>query len=132
VKDSLTNWKELVDEISEDRRSGKRIRLNFSIEITGFDRAGRLFVERTRTQDISEIGCRFDLLTPVERGNVIAIKLLPPGKAALPEEKPLLFEIMWTAARAIGLTVGARKLQDDKIWKVTFPPANQSSEPPAK
>jgi len=132
VKDSLTNWKELVDEISVDRRSGKRIRLNFSIEITGFDRTGRLFTERTRTQDISEIGCRFDLLTPVERGNVIAIKLLPPGEAALPEEKPLLFEIIWTVTRAIGWTVGARKLQDDKIWKVTFPPANQPSEPPAK
>ena len=132
MKSSLTNWKELVNEITVDRRSGKRLRLNFSIEITGFDRTGRLFTERTRTQDISEIGCRFDLHTLVEPGNVIAIKLLPPGKAALPEEKPLLFEIIWTITRTIGWTVGTRKLQDDRIWKVTFPPANQSSEPPAK
>ena len=132
MKESLTNWKELVNEIAVDRRSGKRLRLNFLIEVTGFGRTGRLFTERTRTHDISEIGCRFDLLTPVERGSVIAIKLLPPGKAALPEEKPWLFEIMWTVTRAIGWTVGARKLQDDKIWKVSFPPANQSSEPAAK
>jgi hypothetical protein len=132
VNDSLTDWNELVNQITVDRRSGKRLRLNFSIEITGFDRSGRLFTERTRTEDISEIGCRFDLLTPVERGNVVAIKLLPPGKATLPEEKSLLFEIIWTVARTIGWTVGTRKLQGDKIWKVTFPPANQSSEPPPK
>ena len=132
MKDSLTDWNELVNEISVDRRSGKRLRLNFPIEITGFDRAGRFFTEQTKTADISEIGCRFDLLTPVESGNVVAIKLLPPGKATLPEEKPLLFEVVWTVARTIGWTVGTRKLQGDKIWKVTFPPANQSSEPPAK
>ena len=132
MKDSLINWDEVVNEISEDRRAGKRLRLNFSIEMTGFDRTGRLFTERTKTDDISEIGCRFDLLTPVERGAVVAIKLLPPGYATLPEEKPLLFEIMWVVARTNCWTVGTRKLQGDKIWKVTFPPANQSPKPSAK
>ena len=49
MKDSLTDWNELVNEITVDRRSGKRLRLNFSIEITGFDRTGRFFTERTKT-----------------------------------------------------------------------------------
>lgn len=132
MKDSLTVWKELVNEISLDRRSGKRLRLNYSIEITGFDQSGRLFTERTRTADISEFGCRFDLLTLVERGSVLAIKLLPPGNTTLPEGKPLLFEIMWIVSREDGWTLGARKLQGDKMWKVSFPPGNQSSEPTAK
>jgi hypothetical protein len=121
VKDSLTNWDEMVNEIVVDRRSGKRLHLNFSIRITGFDQIGHPFTERTRTEDISETGCRFDLLTPVKRGSVVTIELLLPSNIKLPEEKPGLFEIVWTVARTIGWTVGTRKLIGDKIWKVTFP-----------
>jgi hypothetical protein len=132
VKDSLTNWEELVNEITVDRRSGKRLWLNYSIEVTGIDRSGRLFTEQTKTQDVSELGCRFSLLTAVEPGNIVAIKLLPSGKATVPEEKSLLFEVIWTVARTSGWTVGTRKLQNDKIWKLTFPPAKKSSEPPTK
>jgi hypothetical protein len=132
VKDSRTNWHELAIQVATDRRSGKRLRLNFSIEVTGLDRTGRFFTERTKTGDISKTGCRFDLRTPVKRGDVVAIKLLPPRKAKLPEERPLLFEIVWAVSRKTGWTVGTRKLQDDNIWKVIFPPANQSSEPSAK
>ncbi len=122
----------MVSEISVDRRSGRRLRLKFSIEVTGLDRAGRLFIERTTTQDISEVGCRFDLYTPVECGNVVAIKLLPPRKVTLPEQKPLLFEIVWAVSRTRGWTVGTRKLESDNIWKVIFPPANPNSKPQRK
>jgi hypothetical protein len=133
VNRTLTDWKELVKEISLDRRSGKRLRLNFLIEIVGFDPTGRLFTEQTKTLDISEFGCRFDLHTPVRSGNVLALRLLPPAKSTLPEGNPLLFEVIWSVSRRTGWTVGTRKLQDDKMWKVvTFPLANQSSKPAAK
>jgi hypothetical protein len=128
VNSSLTNWDELVDEVSRDRRSGKRLQLSFVIEITGFDRTGRLFTERTKTVDISEFGCRFDLHTPVKTGNVVALRLLPPSKESLPKGKPSLFEVMWSVSQRGGWTVGTRKVQNDEMWNVvTFPPTDKSS-----
>ena len=52
----LTEWELLSREVMQDRRKGKRVCLTFPIEVSGFDRSGRLFSERTVTQDISEAG----------------------------------------------------------------------------
>ena len=52
------------------------IPIEFSMEVSGFDHAGRFFTERTSTVDASFCGCKFHLRTPVEKGTVVAIRLL--------------------------------------------------------
>lgn len=124
---SLTDWAALSKQASQDRRKGKRLSLNFPVEVSGFDRTGRMFCERTTTLDISEAGCRFQLQTPLEREDVVAIKLLSP-RSNRHAAKPTLFRIIWVAREAEGWAVGALKLQQDNPWHVTFPPSNPKKD----
>ncbi len=125
--ETLTEWEKLSREVQQERRKGKRVPLTFPIEISGFDRTARLFSERTKTTDISEVGCRFlAKKTRLAPGDVVAIKLLSRGDEQSSASKPLLFQIIWVQRELEGWTVGALKLQPENIWHVTFPPANQT------
>src|SRR5262249_16639099 len=101
------NWDELARAASTERRRGKRLNLVYAIEIRGMNSAGECFIERTKTQDISEFGCRIETEMPLSRGDVIAIKLLAPDAE---DSEPQLFEIIWTLRDPTGGTAGARKL----------------------
>jgi hypothetical protein len=132
MSEAHTNWDDLIKDASLDRRKGKRLFLNYSIEIRGFDRAGRLFAAHVRTEDISESGCRLRTPLRLEHGDVITVKLNVPPGSGLPEEQPRLFEIVWVNRDENGCTAGARKLQDGKLWRVTFPPADSSPKHSSK
>jgi hypothetical protein len=108
-------------ETAVDRRQAKRIPISFPIEISGFDDAGRLFRECTVTTDVSEQGCKFDLLRELKRGSVVAIQLVSRTGERLDKSKPLLFEIAWADASVRGWTMGASKLQPENIWHLAFP-----------
>jgi PilZ domain len=105
-----------------DRRQGKRVVIAFPIEISGFDSAGRIFRERSVTSDVSEQGCKFDLLRELKGGDVIAIQLVSPGKDRPEKSPPLLFEVAWVCPSTHGWAVGASKLQPENIWHLIFPP----------
>jgi hypothetical protein len=105
-----------------DRRQGKRVAIAFPIEISGFDAAGRIFRECSITSDVSEQGCKFDLLRELKCGDVIAIQLVPPGGGRPEKSKPLLFEVAWVSPSSHGWTLGASKLQPENIWHLIFPP----------
>jgi len=105
-----------------DRRRGKRVVIAFPIEISGFDAAGRIFRECSVTSDVSEQGCKFDLLRELKGGDVIAIQLVSPGKDRPKKSKPLLFEVAWVCPSMHGWTLGALKLQPENIWNLIFPP----------
>lgn len=110
-----------------DRRKAKRLFLNFSVEISGVDRKGHRFVERTKTEDISDRGCRLFTTVPLTCGDLINIRLLIPEGTTLPEESAQQFEIMWVAPARTGWSIGARKVLGGKIWKVSFPPPRPTS-----
>ncbi len=120
-----TEWEALSQQVGRDRRKCKRVPLVFAIEVSGFDRTGRLFSECTTTSDISDTGCRFQLKTQVQRGDVVAIKLLSRRKDQLPSSKPLLFQIAWVAAATEGWDAGALQLQHENFWHMVFPPNNR-------
>ncbi len=126
-----TDWELFSHEVMEDRRKGKRVTLTFPIEVSGFDRTGRLFSERTVTLDISEAGCRFHLKTQIERGDVVAVKLLSRRDLSLPPARPLLFQVIWIDREEDGWVAGALKLQPEDIWHMAFPPSNHPKTPPA-
>src|SRR5713226_2833225 len=117
-----TDWEALSEEASQDRRKGKRIPLSYRIEVTGFDRAGRLFAEHTTTSNISEEGCRFVVKTPLQRGDVVAIKLMSREPSLPPQNRSLLFQVAWIAREQDGWAVGALKLQPENIWHTACHP----------
>jgi len=129
--DGATDWHRLSLETLQDRRSGKRVQLVFPIEVSGFDRTGRLFSEKTKTLDISETGCRFLLKTPLVGGDVIAIRSITKTDSSPAVRKAVLFQVMWASREENAWAVGALKLQAEKIWRVAFPPST-SSEPSAR
>lgn len=122
---AVTEWEQLSQEIHQDRRKGKRVPLTFPIEVSGFDPTARLFMERTVTTDVSEVGCRFQVKTQLSRGDVVAIKLLNRGSGPSTACKPLLFQIVWVRRDSEGWTAGALMLQPENIWHIDFPGATQ-------
>jgi hypothetical protein len=132
MKQSLKDSIEVTSERDVDRRRAKRLYLNFSVEISGVDRSGCAFVERTKTEDISDTGCRLFTTIPFKRGDLLDIKLVPPYGEKLPQENAWPFEIIWAKPTKSGWSVGARQIHGEKIWKVLFPAVKRSSETPAK
>jgi hypothetical protein len=116
-----TDWAALSEAIQADRRNGKRVSMSFPVEVTGLDNSGRLFVEETVTSDISETGCRFALRTKLVRGAVVAVRLLARLRPDPAAGKPILFEIAW--ARLVGgeWIAGAKMLQAENLWHMSFP-----------
>ncbi len=117
------DWEELSLEASQDRRRERRIPLSFPIEVSGFDRSGKYFAERTMTLDISESGCCFRLSTQVERGAMVALKVVSRGNSKALPDRPLLFQIARLTQDGDGWTYGATKLQPESLWCVAFPAA---------
>jgi hypothetical protein len=132
VNHTLKDSNELANQLVHDRRKGKRLFLNFSIEITGFDLKGNPFVERTRTEEISESGCCLSTRVPLKCGDLLDIKLASPGGEMSPEESAHQCEVLWVTEGKTGWSVGVRTLQREKIWKVSFPPSKSSFEPHSK
>ncbi len=129
MNNSLGYSTEPVNEPAHDRRKSKRFFLHFSIEITGFDQNGRPFVDRTRTENISESGCNLITSVPLQCGDLLNIKLIPPAGETLPEEDAHPFEVVQSSKEGAGWRTGVRQLRQEKVWKVSFPPRNPASEP---
>ena len=108
------------------KRREDRLPVSIPVEITGIDRVGHLFTERTLVEDVTEIGCRFNTRTQMQCGEIVAVKPLEPGKKSMTREELQLFEIVWAAHHQAGCTVGARKLQGEKLANAKFPLLNSS------
>jgi hypothetical protein len=123
-----TDWEFIARETVSNRRRGKRVNLRYPVEVTGFDRAGKLFCENTVTTNVSATGCRVELKENVERGNTVAIKMLVKNSAPdAPVSKPQMFQIIWRARKNNVWVVGALKMTGDKFWQVDFPPQPQAA-----
>lgn len=127
------NWEELGIEANRDRRKETRIPLAIAIEVTGFDVEGKFFSDATKTVDISERGCSFWLKRKVERGGIVAIKVIAKGRKHSADQRPFLYQVARTTANGEGWMTGAAKLQTESIWFVAFPKsAKRSAESPAQ
>lgn len=115
-----------------ERRTERRILVNVAVEVTELDAQGHPFSERTFIEDVSDLGCRFSTRGAVHQGDTIAMKILGPNGASLPDEQPRYYEIMWVAPKKQGSTVGARVIQGEKLANLKFPPQNGGPKPGAK
>ena len=131
-KTSSPNEVELPGESAKERRRGKRLYLNYSIEMSGIDYNGQPFIERTKTENISDTGCRIRTEVHLKAGDTVDVRLILPEDAKPSTEEARRFMVMWVARRPSGWSIGARMVQPGKFWKVTFPASKKSSEPSAK
>ncbi len=129
---TLKYSKDVRNTATIDRRRGKRLFLNYSVEISGVDEEGRTFVERTRTEDISDTGSRFHTHVPLRCGERLEIKVIPPAGLNFTEEPAQQFEVMWVEEDDKGWNIGVRKSTKGRIWKVTFPPPKPPHDPRSK
>lgn len=104
-----------------DRRRGNRVSLSFQVEIAGFDSTGTFFHDQTVTTDVSEHGCRFDLLHELQCGDVLLLRLSSRQGGCRETSKPIAFEVAWVVPSAMGWSVGVAKLQHTDLWHMRFP-----------
>ncbi|HKW88272.1 MAG TPA: PilZ domain-containing protein [Candidatus Acidoferrales bacterium] len=109
-------WNELGIDSTQNRRRESRRSISIPIQVTGFAKDGKFFAEQTVTANISESGCSFRLHKELERGGVIAIKILTAHHFhALPDES-LLYQVVYATKDATGWSIGTAKLQEESVW----------------
>lgn len=104
-----------------ERRRSKRVQLAFQIEVSGTEMSGEKFQDLTTTQDINEHGCRFTLQRELSQGDVVTIRVINRTADAPQENAAQVFEIVWVDASVHGWSMGARRLEKDQFWPVSFP-----------
>src|ERR1700689_2294999 len=70
------NWASLSNETLEDRRDGKRVCLQFVLEVCGTDSNGAPFAIQGRTRNVSHHGCCFEVARCVVKGEKLALKVV--------------------------------------------------------
>jgi hypothetical protein len=102
------------------KRESRRV-LSRTIEVSGFDRNGRFFSERTLTSDISDNGCKFNLQTEVDRHSALAIRVIHRRHGLELDSRPVLFEVARMEPQPGGWTMGASLMQPIGPWWVEVP-----------
>jgi hypothetical protein len=77
-----------------NRRSEPRFALTFPIEVCGFERSGRYFVERTSCSDVGELSCAFSLRAEITQDSVLAIRSFHWQNSNIMESMPVLFQVV--------------------------------------
>lgn len=128
MTETLTNWGELTTESSRERRHQPRLNVKYPIEVSGFNRCGRYFTESTFTLDVSDGGCKFHLANEVEKGSVVAIRVITRSHGQETDSRPVLFHVNWFQALPNGWILGVSKLQAGAAWCASIPQAENISE----
>jgi hypothetical protein len=101
--------------MTDERRGDKRFLLHTWVQITGIDKSGLQFVERSRLEDIGDSGCRFSLRGAVPEGSVIGVMPLDQNGETLVNEFLRLFVVIRVKRKGKRVTVGARSLREDEL-----------------
>src|ERR1700676_2929357 len=101
--------------MTDERRGDKRFLLHTWVQITGIDKSGLQFVERSRLEDIGDSGCRFSLRGAVPEGSVIEVMPLDQNGEIVLDEFRRLFVVIWVKRKGKRMTVDARSLREDEL-----------------
>ena len=127
MTETLTNWAELAAETRNDRRRQSRVVVKYPIEVCGFSTHGRYFTERTFTLDVSDGGCKFNLHNEVEKGSVLAIRVIARRHGQESDTRPALFQVNWFLRQPNTWTLGVSKLQAGADWCAGVPLKDSAS-----
>lgn len=79
---------------ASNRRREPRYSLTFPIEVSGFGRSGKYFVERTSCCDVGERSCAFQLGADIASDCVLAIRSFHWQNSSVLESLPVLFQVV--------------------------------------
>lgn len=115
-------WATLSGETLEDRRGGKRVTLQFRVEIIGVDATETPFVVFGRTRNVSHHGCCFEVarsIAPGEKFSLQVIKLNAAGQHESTDALP--FRAAWVVQEENLWVVGAEMVKVASPWGLAFP-----------
>jgi hypothetical protein len=99
----------------QERREA-RYEVPIEIEISGLDRSGRVFHERTSTRDVSEWGCGFTSSVELKVDDIVALSVVAPAVQESATPRTSLFQVVRVTPEANGWLVGAWKMNRENIW----------------
>jgi hypothetical protein len=106
--------------MTNEHRADKRFLLHSPVEITGVDDSGLQFAERSRLEDVGDLGCRFSMRTVVHEGDILGVEPLGPNGENFQDEYSPLFVVVWVKRGGDRLMAGARCLGEDELTDVGF------------
>jgi hypothetical protein len=101
---------EKIHFVAANRRSEPRVALTFPIEVSGFERSGRYFIERTSCCDVGEFSCAFSLQAEIASDAVLAIRSFHWQNSSVMESMPVLFQVVRMEDHPEGRVVAAVRL----------------------
>ena len=123
LTDVRIDWEKLSEEAKDDRRQGKRVSLQFSLEISGKDMAKTDFKVKGRTRNVSHHGCCFEMGHEVMRGDILELTVVRHDTEGRVESTvPLPFRAAWVTREGEKWVVGAEMVSAQGPWGVAFPP----------
>jgi len=125
------DWNELAEEARQDRRQGRRVNLNYQIEVRGADEFGAFYSCPARTRNVSKNGCCFETERKIKQGEVVSLQVMrrnPNGEKQT--TRPLIFRICWVANEENLWIAGAEMTEQVEPWGIAFPPKNAPSKAP--
>jgi hypothetical protein len=93
-----------------------RYEVPIEVEISGLDRTGQVFRERTFTKDVSEWGCGFTSSVELKVDDIVAVSLVAPGTTEPDSPPASLFQVVRVSPKEGGWLVGAWKMNREKMW----------------
>jgi hypothetical protein len=116
------NWANLSSETLEDRRGGKRVNLQFGLEVSGTDAAGEAFHVQGRTRNVSHDGCCFEVARCIAKGEKLTLKVIRRNSSGVQESTEALpFRMAWVVREEDLWIAGAEMVKLEAPWGITFP-----------
>jgi hypothetical protein len=101
--------------VTSRRHTPKRVVIVHQIQVSGFSATGDAFAEHTRTINVSERGCCFELARCLVPGDTVSIKVRRSVRG------PSSFRVVWTLRKTNHWIVGALIIEPTDVWHMIFP-----------
>jgi hypothetical protein len=121
MKQTVGEHNEAARPKEQDRRKCKRVALSYPIRVSGLDYAGHMFSDLSVTTDVSQQGCRFDLLREVTLGSILSIQIVNRDTGNPHSSRASQFKVAWISPSLNGWSVGALILNPGNMWHMAFP-----------
>lgn len=110
----------------DDRRADPRLLMHTRVQISGIDKGGLQFTERSSLEDAGDAGCRFSLRNTVPGGAIVGVEPLGSDGEKLSDEYSRLFVVIWVKWRGDRWMVGMRCLTEDELSGAGLPAGDSS------
>ncbi len=116
------DWNQLSQETRDNRRDGKRVALNYGLEVRGSDETGAFYACAARTRNVSEHGCCFETAMKIRKDEVVSLQVVRHKESGEKQStNALIFRICWVVQEGGLWIAGAEMAEQEKPWGIDFP-----------